>query len=439
MTNELDNSSTIAEGVEVAHLLEDCGNASDMTYWCSGSWTTTNKIEDAFKDKFNYKSVKKHVKKDWDYGDAWVDLLRSEIDMERPVFYRGDKSDLSTSKHFFVIDGYDASDPDFFWINFGWGYPGNSYNMSRQYLNDITPGDHEYNKNQMAIVSISPTYTKDINIYDVSYSIVTDVKSEDAQQNIVLPASGKELKVKSSGELILTAGNSIKLKPGFHAKPGSKFTSQINPDYTKKMDIYVPTWVNFFSPNGDGVNDKLCIDVENANSWEFQAFNINGIPIFQSAGTITGNRACLWDGSGAYYQGGYACIIRFKNNYGRAVVNAYMVLVLGSRSTDSQEDSLVFKSTEREKQAYPIKSQSTNIQVTVYPNPNKGNFTLEVKQKNSASYSLEIINSIGVVIYTLDYLNSSKIEINQTGFPKGIYYIKVNSGGNYAFEKIIIQ
>ena len=39
--------------------------------------------------------------------------------------------------------------------------------------------------------------------------------------------------------------------------------------------------------------------INNADSWEFQAFDPdNGQPIFQSAGSITGSRVCMWDGSG---------------------------------------------------------------------------------------------------------------------------------------------
>ena len=70
----------------------------------------------------------------------------------------------------------------------------------------------------------------------------SNLKSEEAQQDIVLPAVGKELKIENGGDFIVTAGNSITLKPGFHAKAGSKFMAQINPDFTEEMDINVPRY-----------------------------------------------------------------------------------------------------------------------------------------------------------------------------------------------------
>lgn len=185
----------------------------------------------------------------------------------------------------------------------------------------------------MAIVGISPTYTEeapeDINIYDVLYIVVTGVKTEDAQQNIELPASGKGLTIENGEDLTFTAGNSIILQPGFSANFGSKVRAQINPAYTEEMDISVPVWYNAFSPNGDGINDELCYTVENANSWEFEVFDpYSGLPVFQSAGVITGNHVCVWGGAGGICGEGYTCIVRFKNNYGRVAEKGYTVFIV---------------------------------------------------------------------------------------------------------------
>lgn len=53
------------------------------------SWATVNNMVDALKGDFKYKGVEKKVRKDWSYGNAWNDLIRSEIDAGRPVLYRG--------------------------------------------------------------------------------------------------------------------------------------------------------------------------------------------------------------------------------------------------------------------------------------------------------------------------------------------------------------
>ncbi len=442
MPDELTNYSTTLEGNEVAHLLRDCGDASNMTYLCLGSWTTVNKIEKAFKNKFNYKGVKKHVRNDWKYGSAWLDLLRSEIDNGRPVFYRGDKCDLCADKHFFVLDGYDTMDPDYFWCNFGWGYPSNSYNTSRQYLNNITPGDHEYNKNQMAIVGISPTYPEiapgNVNVFDVPYSSVSGKKNEKAQQNIGLPANGKQIVVKNGGELTLIAGKSIILKSGFHAKIGSKFIAKINPNYTQEMDIKVSGWPNVFTPNGDGINDTLFFIVKNANSWEFSAINRYNKIVFQSAGSINGNKVCVWDGSGSHSGYVYRCIIRFKNNYGRVAENDYMVHVFGNkRSISKYDDSFFYKYSKVKDDNVNLLSLHKETSFTAVPNP--CNDFINLKFSDDSSKNIKVYNFQGVLCFQASDIKSSNFRINMNGQVNGLYIISVNVDNKILTKKIILE
>lgn len=263
---------------------------------------------------------------DWSYGTAFADLLRSELDNGRPILMRGDEGVTDLDKHHFVIDGYDASDNDWFWFNFGWGYWNTeTYNTSRHYLGDISPGPHgPYDALQMVIVGISPTVAADANIYDVAYSSVWDIRLEDAQQSIELPASGKSLTVENGGDLTLIAGSSIVINPGFNAKLGSTFKAQINPDYLTDINISVQGYTSSFSP---GSNEELCYNVSNANSWEFEAYNMGGGAVFQSAGKIDSSPCCVWDGSGSSVTGYYTCTIRFKNNYGRILEHSYQVWV----------------------------------------------------------------------------------------------------------------
>ncbi len=330
MPEYISSSTSQADADEIAHLLDDIGNEVNISELCAGSMATVNNIEDAFNDEFGFEAAKKYIKNDWLYGSAWEDLLRSEIDNNRPVLYRGDKSDLSTSKHIFVIDGYDSSDPDYFWFNFGWGYYGNTaYNTSRHYLSSITPDTYDFTDNQMAVVGISPTYTDvapdDVNITTVAYTTVTGTLAEDAQQNISLPSTGSTLTIMNGGNYTLTAGNSITLQAGFKADVGSVFSAQINTDYQEEMDISVTSWTNNFSPNG--TNDELCFIVDNADSWECEVFTLAGSAVFQSAGSINSSIVCVWDGSGVSSSGYYTCHIRFKNNYGRDLENSFNVYV----------------------------------------------------------------------------------------------------------------
>ncbi|GAH13125.1 unnamed protein product, partial [marine sediment metagenome] len=60
----------------------------------------------------------------------------------------------------------------------------------------------------------------------------------------------------------------------------------------------------------------------------------------------------------------------------------------------------------------------------------------EIQHSGNESYEVEIINISGKVIYQ----KSGLIEqINLSGFPKGIYFIKVKVDKYVMVEKIVIQ
>lgn len=423
MPNKL-NSGMTNEGKEIAHLLRDIGkdDAANMTYWCIGTWTTVNRLVDAFKNKFKYKTVEKKVRNNWLYGDTWCELLRAEIDAGRPVLYRGDKSDLSGSKHIFVVDGYDETNPEQFHINWGWT---GSYNGFFNF-NDLTPGEYEYNENQMAIIGISPTCSQaPENITDVPYSIVSGFNHEQAQNNISLPDDNESLTVTSGGKLIHTAGNSINLNPGFSAETGSVVKAEINTISFSQQGIDVTAWTNYF-PTPE--NDQLSFTVHNANTWEFQAFTLNGSLVYQSAGTIQGNEVNVWDGAGVA-SGFYDCIIKFRNSCGELLTNSYLVYCGVTESN---------KITAQKLSGNKKENVSLKPDIHIFPNPNNALFTLSVSNY-TLPFNVRCFNSLGEVVYEKHNILTGSHRIDLGSAPAGIYMLKVIFNNREFFKKFVIK
>lgn len=144
---------------DVAELLYHVGVSVEMDYGPSGSGASTGATATALKTYFNYNDTASYVRKSDYSGDDWTALLREEINNDRPVIYRG--SDIYTGGgHAFVCDGYSGSD----YFHFNWGWYG-SYQDEYFYLNDLTPGSHDYSDSQAAVVGIAP----DINDPPVGY------------------------------------------------------------------------------------------------------------------------------------------------------------------------------------------------------------------------------------------------------------------------------
>jgi len=416
----------------IAQLLRDCGDAANITFCCNGSWTTTNNIEDALKNNFKYKGVEKKTRTDWS-GAMWRQMLRAEIDAGRPVLYRGDECDLCSAKHFFVVDGYRMS-PEEFHINWGWT---GSYNGFFT-IDDLTPGSSNFNKNNQAIIGISPTCNEvPQDITDLSYTTVNSgiTKHEQARNNITIPASGKTLTINSGGKLIFTAGIRIKLTPGFSAKNGSEFHTNLITMGFGESGISVPTWYNAFTPNGDGVNDQLCLDVYNADTWECQVFDRNNIQRYYGAGSVSNNEACIWDGSGADYMDAYACIVKFRNSCGEVIDHAYMVTVIdNTQHTKSATMELTLKESENQT------TQIDELNLTsfeVYPNPTSGLFTIKLNSEDSNN-QVEIFDISGKSVFN-SYFKGNNLQVDLNKCQKGSYFVRVFNEKNSFIKKLIIE
>ena len=76
---------------------------------------------------------------------------------------------------------------------------------------------------------------------------------------------------------------------------------------------------------------------------------------------------------------------------------------------------------------------------SIHPNPNEGNFTLEVNTKELQSFSIEIFNSSGVLVAKMERCNTPQIEVNRSDLPAGIYFVRVVMGTDVSVKKIVIN
>ena len=79
--------------------------------------------------------------------------------------------------------------------------------------------------------------------------------------------------------------------------------------------------------------------------------------------------------------------------------------------------------------------------VSIYPNPNKGNFTLNVSAKQNLQADIQIVNSAGMVEYeeknvTIDGNYQQDISLGQ--LEAGIYYLSLRNKDGVALKKIVV-
>lgn len=140
----------------VATLLYHCGVSVNMNYGPGGSGAQSADVEDALRSYFGYCGAKYRQKSGYQ-EEAWIAMLKAELDLSHPIYYSGANGD---SGHAFVCDGYDNNDLMHF--NFGWSgsgdafystYDVNGFNQGQAVVGNIYPVSIQADANGIIYVS----------------------------------------------------------------------------------------------------------------------------------------------------------------------------------------------------------------------------------------------------------------------------------------------
>lgn len=84
---------------------------------------------------------------------------------------------------------------------------------------------------------------------------------------------------------------------------------------------------------------------------------------------------------------------------------------------------------------------NTKDDFVVYPNPNSGQFTLELSEQDKATKvkEIKIYDLLGKIIWSIGASHNSKFNIDLSNQAKGIYYVKVENENGVVMKKIIVE
>ena len=169
MTNTYNGSSTSTQKTAVATLMYHCGVSVDMNYSPSASSAGSAIVAEALKNYFNYSTETAYYERASYSDNVWINMLKADLNLSRPVFYRGTGSG---GGHAFVFDGYNSS--NYFHVNWGWGGSCDEYYT----INNLNPGPGGtgsgaygiYNDGQGAVLGIRPAECSANAPADLTYS-----------------------------------------------------------------------------------------------------------------------------------------------------------------------------------------------------------------------------------------------------------------------------
>ncbi len=82
-----------------------------------------------------------------------------------------------------------------------------------------------------------------------------------------------------------------------------------------------------------------------------------------------------------------------------------------------------------------------DLALDIYPNPNKGRFTVELSHPGRVSANIMIMNNIGEAVYSrkIEITGHVSKTIDLHTLSKGVYYLRVQTDKELITGKVVIQ
>ncbi|MCL2434641.1 MAG: T9SS type A sorting domain-containing protein [Lentimicrobiaceae bacterium] len=244
--------------------------------------------------------------------------------------------------------------------------------------------------------------------------------------------------IQQGADVTYIAGNSISLKPGFQAQEGSQFQARIeNFNCVELPDgINLVAWTNIAC-----IDEGLTFELTGATHYSVKIFTyLTGSLVYSGSGNVVGNTVTVWPVYGVS-SGRYSAYITFSSPDDE-ISNSYNIYVQHCRSLTPVNDPGNADSENFDHEIYYSVAEVSHhkFDFTVYPNPNIGNFTIEiVHAKEMKPFSIQIFNSSGKLISGIEHCNAHKINVNHSNLLTGVYFVKLSMGNHIATKKIIIE
>jgi len=245
--------------------------------------------------------------------------------------------------------------------------------------------------------------------------------------------------VKNGATATFKAASQIFLEPGFIAEPNSNFKTIIEPCDNSTARTIGDTVQVIDSKTikigditiYDDSREVLPCEVDNENNGEEDEENYDVI-IYGLDGDTTSFINYWWDYGNGKTSNNPVARIKYEEP-GEYLVKLAITDSLGV--TDTLSKTYIKPDCDRRRKI--TKKIGTNKQITIYPNPNSGQFTLALGNVNSNNL-VEIYDIMGKKVFSKT-VNKNKITIDIANQPKGIYLVKVSNGNNFYTQKIVYE
>lgn len=467
------------EATAIATLMYHCGVAMNMDYNDSSGAIDFDMIS-AFVNNFNYDGSTIRLRyRDFYTSDEWTNIIRQELNENRPVIYNGQSLG---GGHSFVCDGYDAN--GLFHINWGWGGQSNGYfalNVLDPGSQGIGGGSGGFCCGQTILTGIQPLKgEQNTTLYDLkALGIAINQESISGTSQAAVSLLMLNFSVNdfsgNIGVCLIAEDNendkqyidlkSTTVMPGIVATGGGRIKSSDFPDGRYKMypaykqensddwelmpvPTFMPEYILAITQNGtttfsDDVpqSDPQVTDFKvvgelvtgQKGTFEFTIQN-EGKELNQAVcvALISGREYYIVGLEGLYLAGGETKTITLTNTIElkEGKYNACVAVYSGILGLLPLNDFM----------DVTVLSKSSNISdtsvgsISIYPNP--VTTTLQI-DANEPVTNIHIFNLSGQEVMAKPTIQSEKNSINVAALPSGSYILRLETSNNVITHKFI--
>ncbi|MBU2651582.1 MAG: C10 family peptidase [Bacteroidetes bacterium] len=463
MQDEIDNHYPMP----IAELQYHCGVSVNMQFSPSGSGSYSYMVPNRLDVFWRYEDAQYLEKSNYSQT-AWINLLKAEIDLSRPLYYSGSSTG---GGHAFLCDGYQG---DEFHFNFGWSGSGNGFytlsNVGGFYIGqacvrNFYPSDPDYPyyaEGAHTITHMSGSFTDgsgpiDDYINNQSASWLIDPQNgEDSVTNIKVSFTQFDL---ASGDYVRVYDGPTTSDPLLGEFTGSTLPSMVTSTGNKVLVT--------FDSDASGVAKGFTAAFETTSPvWCVGLTQLEDV-----SGTFD-------DGSGSfYYNNGATCMWRIQPQYAS-------VITLYFNSFDTEEGYDVMKIFDGSTQIAsfsgsdvpdPVEATSGSMFVTwssnswingpgwevyyeinnvgveepgvindflVFPNPARNELNIAFNQNSTDDVVIRLMSMTGEVVieqayYSINGVFDQNIDLSQIA--GGVYILTVTNSTGMKTEKIVIE
>jgi len=402
-------------GTEVAptaEFLYHCGVAIRVNYTDSATSGYSNYVDQAMRNNFGFQTSGLKSKNSYS-SSTWINMLKADIDAGKPIYYDGTNTTVTPNvAHAWVIDGYRATDE--FHCNWGWGGTYNDY----YYLTDLTPGSHNYNSNQHAIIGAKP-------ILDACSGLDGSdlVCSSNESYSISIPASASVLWSKSAS-LNQVSGNTNPTYTVNAAISGSTghVTATIRNSQGQTFLIRTKNvWVN--KPAFTGlIHGDIFIPLGTVEQYWVDASEIQLQQLTVYDWDVTSNLDMV---SSHYYQ---------QDVFVEGIATGRgSVFFIATNGCGTSQSSLPVRVTDM-------------LLLSITPNPTNGETIITIESSSeettfdeTAPWELEIYSEMQLLKTRQTGLHGRNARIQTVGWKEGVYLVRVNYKDKILIGKLVVK